>query len=394
MRPFNVSFLPMLLAALAAVTASAVAGQKATRVRADVLAAVEEELARFQKQAEKEAGPAHPRPSSEAAFLLLTGLAAQGSQITQPAAAELRELGITPASKANVQVFAVAEDARIVISAVALQDRSGYWTSKRAALFRRLGEKWVERGSGSTAIDGVTAERTERKPTTIVIRSVLPPDLKDAKDRRSFGAQYGLTHKDFDRCKLLVGIKHMAPLRIISQAVQHGQKACETRLVATTEDYAKVGGFKMAAGRFLKDEDDRLGEDGEERFRNVIVVGARVAEALFPSEDAKQVVGKTIVLNKQDYVVVGVINKRAPERFLDQPEDFNKDVYVSITALRSRFGERIYIRRSDQRTAQQVELDQIIMTVAEPERAQPLAEATRELLKKHHQKQDWEVMVR
>lgn len=55
-----------------------------------------------------------------------------------------------------MQVFTVAEDARIVFTAVAIQDKSGSWTSKRATLFRRQGEKWVERGSGSTAIDGVS----------------------------------------------------------------------------------------------------------------------------------------------------------------------------------------------------------------------------------------------
>jgi hypothetical protein len=144
--------LSLLVATFAAAAASA--NQKATGIRADVLAALEDELARLSTQTEKEPGPVHPRPSSEVAFLLLTGLAAQGTQVEQPTAEELRQLGITPSNKVEVQIFSVAEDARAVIRAEAIQDKSGYWTSKRATLYRRQGGKWVERGSGqSTAGD-------------------------------------------------------------------------------------------------------------------------------------------------------------------------------------------------------------------------------------------------
>jgi hypothetical protein len=140
--------LSMLVAAFPAVTACA--DQQATGVRADVLAALQDELARLSKQAEKVPGPVHPRPSSDVAFVLLTGLAAQGTRVEQPAVEDLRELGITPSNKVEVQVFTVAEDARVVIRAEAIQDKSGYWTSKRATLYRRQGGKWVERGSGQT----------------------------------------------------------------------------------------------------------------------------------------------------------------------------------------------------------------------------------------------------
>jgi hypothetical protein len=124
-------------------------------VRRDVLAAVETELARLAKQAETEAGPVHPRPSSEIAFLLLTGLAAQGSSAGQSAEEHLRELGVTPMNTRRGQLFVVAADAWITISTTAIQDKSGYWTSKVATLYRRRGDKWVEQASGSTALDGV-----------------------------------------------------------------------------------------------------------------------------------------------------------------------------------------------------------------------------------------------
>jgi hypothetical protein len=149
------SFTPVLLALALLVAQSPMAVAAPPSVRRDVLAAVETELARLAKQAETEAGPDYPRPSSEIAFLLLTGLAAQGSSVNQSAAEHLRELGVTPSNNSRVQLFAVAADAWITISATAIQDKSGYWTSKVATLYRHRGDKWVEQASGSTALDGV-----------------------------------------------------------------------------------------------------------------------------------------------------------------------------------------------------------------------------------------------
>jgi hypothetical protein len=151
-NPFTPPLIALALLAAQSVTAVA---EPAT-VRRDVLAAVETELARLSAQSETEAGPVHPRPSSELAHLLLTGLAAQGSAIHPPTAEHLRQLSITPSNNKKVQLFTVGADAWVTISTAAIQDKSGYWTIKIATLYRRQGEKWVEQGSGSTAVDGVS----------------------------------------------------------------------------------------------------------------------------------------------------------------------------------------------------------------------------------------------
>jgi hypothetical protein len=154
MRAIAMSLSSLAIAAFATVTPVQSADRPKPTVRGDVLAAVEVELARLARQAEKETGSTHPRPSSEVAFLLLTGLAVQATPVNQPAE-DLARLGILPTNRERVQVFSVADDIRIVIRAVAIQDKGGYWTSKRATLYRRQGEKWVENGAGSTAVDGI-----------------------------------------------------------------------------------------------------------------------------------------------------------------------------------------------------------------------------------------------
>jgi hypothetical protein len=189
MRTVALAMLLMLVAPHFAVTA--VADERGTGVRADVLDAIEVELTRLSQQAEKETGPVHPRPSSEVALLLLTGLAAQGTQVEQPAAEEFRQLGLTHSNEVEVQIFAAAEDARVVIGTRAIQDKSGYWTQKRATLYRRQSGKWVQRGSGeaSTLDERLSLEldeivkKAEEKATPR-----LPKQATSAEDALGYAA--------------------------------------------------------------------------------------------------------------------------------------------------------------------------------------------------------------
>src|SRR5436305_4907366 len=96
-------------------------------------------------------------------------------------------------------------------------------------------------------------------------------------------------------------------MRIFPQEVKRLDKVFQSRLVATAEDYARINHFEMAVGRFLVDGEDQKDEGDDQRFRNVIVLGASVAEELFPFEE---VVGQSVVLNKEQYLVVGIIKNR------------------------------------------------------------------------------------
>jgi hypothetical protein len=178
----------------------------------------------------------------------------------------------------------------------------------------------------------------------------------------------------------------LVPLRFFRRRIQHEQTTYETRLVGTTEDYAKVNRLQMAAGRFLEDNEDQPDKADDERLRKVAVLGARAAAELFPSKQLKHVVGQTVILNKEDYKVVGVIKQRSSQETDGQAADFNKDVYIPIAACRA-FG-------NGKRTEEQVEFDQVIIAVSGIEQVQPAADAIREMLKQHHNKQDWEATER
>jgi putative ABC transport system permease protein len=246
------------------------------------------------------------------------------------------------------------------------------------------------KGSMEDALEDIRRQGT----TNVIIRSVRPPDDPTAQ-RTSWVANFGLTWDDYERCILLDSVVGSVPMRIFPQQIRHVDKVVmNARVVATTEDYAKINHFDMAVGRFLVDGEDQRDEGDDQRARNVMVLGSKVAEELFPFEHA---LGQSVVLKNEQYVVVGIIKDRTPRGVStsggQQQEDFNNDVYIPLNTAKLRFGARMIIRQGGTRTGEQVELHQITLTCADIDQVRNTGDVVRDLLTRYHQKKDWEVSV-
>jgi putative ABC transport system permease protein len=243
-------------------------------------------------------------------------------------------------------------------------------------------------------MEDALADIRRQGTTNVIARSVKPSEESSTGTRRSWVVNYGLTWDDLERFKLLNMVKGYVPMRIFPQEVRHLDRTVpNARLVATTEDYKKINQFEMAAGRFLVDGEDQRDDGDAQLFRTVCVLGAQVAEELFPFEDP---IGQSIVLNKEQWQVVGVIRDRVPRGGIggsQSAEEFNKDVYIPIRTCRTRFGERVVIRQGGSRTGEQVELHQVTLTVNDIDQVRSTGEVVRTLLDRYHQKKDWEVLI-
>jgi putative ABC transport system permease protein len=246
---------------------------------------------------------------------------------------------------------------------------------------------------GKGSMEDALEEIRQQGTTNIIVRSVKPVDDTQAQ-RRSWVANYGLTWEDYERLSTIGTVVRMVPMRIFPQEVRYLDRSCNARVVATTEDYARIYRFRLAAGRFLVDGEDENDEGDDQRYRNVVVLGAQVAETLFPFE---QPIGKSVVLNKLQYRVVGIIAERTPRTGSSGDgrveEDFNNDIYMPIRTCQVRFGRRVVIRQGGGRTGEEVALHQITLTVSDIEKVRSTGEVVRDLLQRYHTKKDWEVSV-
>jgi putative ABC transport system permease protein len=222
--------------------------------------------------------------------------------------------------------------------------------------------------------------------TNVIVRSVKPPDEGNT-GRRTMVAIYGLTYDDYERFLTIPEVVRWVPMRVFPNEVRYLERMVIGRVIATTPEYADVHKIEvLPGGRFLTDDDDF-------KMSNNVVLGSEIADNLFPFEDP---LGHTIVLNKQDYRIVGVLKDRMPtggSGGSQAAEDFNRDVYMPLSTCRVRYGEKIFLRQSGSRSGEQVQLHQATLTVSDIDKVRPTGDLIKELLEKYHLKRDWAVTV-
>jgi putative ABC transport system permease protein len=137
----------------------------------------------------------------------------------------------------------------------------------------------------------------------------------------------GLSLRDAETVRQVVpGVVAVAPLReapLPAAGEGHVEGAV---VVGTTPSYREAARLSLTAGRFLTDVDLADG-------KRVAVLGATVAEALFPLGDAR---GQRIQVGSDWFDVVGVLEARASGRGKTGPirsRDVNRALFVPLPAL-------------------------------------------------------------
>lgn len=225
--------------------------------------------------------------------------------------------------------------------------------------------------------------------TTIIVRSIKPPDEKMAGMQAS---QYGLKRSEVDNIiATLPTIQQAVPIREIKRQFTHGDKLVSGRLVGSTPAYAEVNKLKIRrrGGRFLTDADGL-------QLKNICVISAEVADELFPYEDP---IGKQLYVPEHTdyYRIVGVLVSRSPSAAIGgslDSQDFSKDVYIPIETMQARIGDTIVTRRSGQFQIEIMELNQITMQVQRVSQVKSTAKLIESMLAaKHATQSDIAVVV-
>jgi len=125
----------------------------------------------------------------------------------------------------------------------------------------------------------------------------------------------GLNLRDVDLLKEHCHLaKSVAPLKVTPMKLSFGGKSRLFIVQGTTAELSSIANLDIARGRFLCDRD-------VEESAKVCVIGALVPQWLDVEED---LLGKSVTLNGQGFLVVGTLQKKGPTRIT------NPDVCVFI----------------------------------------------------------------
>ncbi len=226
----------------------------------------------------------------------------------------------------------------------------------------------------------------------IIVRSVKPPD--GASGVGGTVDDFGVKRSEAEMILATVPtIEHVVPIRELQQNfIYNGNpnaKPVDGRLVGCTPEYAAINRLEVARGHFITHRE----VDAE---RSVCVISAVLADRLFPSEDP---------INKQMYLpekleyfsIVGVLKKRNATAAIGgslSAQDFSLDVYIPISTMFQRMGDREIKRTGASFSISSFELSQITIQVSNVQdvpRTAELIEST--LMDGNRDRQDIAVVV-
>ena len=220
----------------------------------------------------------------------------------------------------------------------------------------------------------------------IIVRSVKPPDSSSASATRTWVVAYGLELDDVDALRETVpGVTQLVSRRDIPMDLWNGGRKATGSVFGTEPAYQRVTNLRIDAGRFLTEEDAR----GK---KNVCVLGAAVAEALFPGSDPLE---GTVRVGSDYYSIVGVAGRRgtAPASGAGASGEEDSAIFVPLTAALERFSPLIQTRASGSRINERVILHQILLEVGDVGQVPAAAGALRALLAKRPPKEDVRITV-
>jgi hypothetical protein len=222
------------------------------------------------------------------------------------------------------------------------------------------------------------------RPARVLVRSVRLPS--ESEGRRARIEYYGLTMKDLERIKALSDVTAVVPMRmILPMDTRRLERKTLGPVIATVPYYREQAGIELAAGRFLDHADDM-------EMKNVAVIGASVAERLFPGENP---VGEVVRLGRNctAFVVVGVLQEQNRTAHGIDLADLNHGVFIPLRTCRGRFGEQVIVRQSGSYRAEAVAVSEILVETGSGRQAEYVGACITALLEASHSKKDWAVRV-
>lgn len=260
----------------------------------------------------------------------------------------------------------------------------------------KSGESTPARPADAPADDEGDESADFLPPSTIIIRSVRPPDDPGPGPRAPAGA-YGLKWRDYERFETIGEVvERLVPVHVQPQEIRSLDRAHKGRVIATTRDFpevkrlvvdngrslTRVEQVEVKSGRFLTEDDDR-------EMRNVVVLGARVADKLFPYDNP---LDHSVRIGHSTYRVVGVLREHfGPPGGVRAAGGYNDDVFLPIRTFRRKIGD-VALHGAGGRNRESVELHEIIVSVSDAGKTAEVVEAFRKLLNETHTARDWEVV--
>jgi putative ABC transport system permease protein len=229
--------------------------------------------------------------------------------------------------------------------------------------------------------------------SNIIIKTVKPPEDLGTKGQESSRLDYGLTYDDAERFRQVIpDVQVVVPVRRISQQAWYRNRKVGVDVVGTVPWYTEMSPVKVRRGRFLSDIDLR-------QQQGVCVIDDRVVKSLFVFDDP---LDQDIKIAGNYYRVIGIASvfegiktggafemKTAPSA----AGAATGNVYIPLTAAKTRFGETTVQFGGTSAKIEKVELQEITVKVNSSDQVLATRDIIEGLMGRIHKKKDYQIEV-
>jgi len=218
----------------------------------------------------------------------------------------------------------------------------------------------------------------------IIVSSVKPTETGRANESRSFLLDYGIRRIDLRRIQASVKpVDRIVPLKRVGSEVSDGRNRVPAEVYGTTPELIETARLRIARGRYLKPSD-------LEKYDNVAVLGASVAERLFPLRDPLgNVLQVSTRENIQIFKVIGILKPVGLAGGAGSAlvgHDLNFDVHIPITTAVELFGDQNFRRSSGSFQGEKMELSHLYIEVSDEQHVLNVSEQVKRILEMEHAK--------
>jgi putative ABC transport system permease protein len=229
----------------------------------------------------------------------------------------------------------------------------------------------------------------------IIIKTVQPPEDQSSGSQTQILKEYGLTYADAERFRNAIpDVTVIVPNRRLSQQAQYRIHRASIEVVGTVPWYPEISTTIVKRGRFISNIDMHYKQ-------GICVVDEKIVDDLFGFDDP---LGQDIKIASDYYHVVGVVSEQTKSKNTDGFEERDATgakkvganlgcIYIPLNTVRDRFGEMEMQITSGNRNIEKVELQEIIVKVADIDQVLGTRQSVQTLMNRFHKKNDYEITV-
>ncbi|MGD0078189.1 MAG: ABC transporter permease [Sedimentisphaerales bacterium] len=229
----------------------------------------------------------------------------------------------------------------------------------------------------------------------IIVKTVQPPEDQRASGQQQVLQEYGLTYKDAERFRNSIpNVQVIVPIRRVAQQAWYRNRKVPIEVIGTVPWHLETSPIHLVMGRFLTIYDMDYKQD-------VCIIDEKIVNDLFAFDDP---VGQPVKIGRDYYNVVGIVSPQpvasaaSPEKQQNSPGKKQSgtnagNIYLPLTTVKDRFGEMSIQGSSTGRRIEKVELQEIIVKVANADLVLPTRDILQTLLELSHKKADYQITV-